>query len=592
MKIVVPVLGLENAGKSTLIDALIGGEYTQTSASVCTKSAYHFILWPEKEAHDANIDFESVNAISEKIKGVNATLPNDLKRHDFNILSRAPLCKEMMDGVKIDIVDLPGWEEISVSSLETVSSPEKTKATRKQKASNSSPSTITSCPAKDFVSSEWDCFGCILVVLDVMRTNQEARELNCKLLQYLATLNKDKNIDIIVVGNKSDEDDSSKTATLTMKADIDSISGLNADFVALSAKSALFYRYAQGHELETFEKQNSRLVMKKIKDAIFKHRERKNKKVTDIFDELCKDAGTQLSSACSNFDALLKILERKIGGATRQKDIVKRSIELRLKRIEVTKTDVFSFKREAVWVNKVVEISKELWLIGAFEQDVLEERILKLHEEHFKTAIENFKEYPLDVWPLSLAAGFLLDAISTRIKWNNPSKWSQAIVERRSKIVGEYFIVFRQKFVAFTKTKNYRPSKKQKIEKPTAIAGQHALTWNQLTAHDWEQMFDALINEVPNFRTHFPDMGRFIAHNQSHKEDWGLTDDDWTISRDFTKGIYDEITCMFKPNNIQKYQQHAKLPILERGLEVNDINHWGNVPQVCFKMARSSNDRN
>jgi GTPase SAR1 family protein len=303
-KILVPVVGYESAGKSTLIDALLGGEYTQTSSLVCTRLPYHFTL--RSDNHSACKSAAVINKIISEhnaIQAPNGCIEVELDSHYFDVKLRLPLCFENMKNVDIEVIDLPGWKE------------------NIGKESSSS-----HCLARAFVKENWDTFGCVLVVLDVTRCNGEAQERNRNLLRCLKEQNEGKNVDIVIVGNKSDLDDAEGMAVKAMKRMIEAIFGSDAmDFIPVSAKGALFYRYAAGHSSESFERDH-KSKMETIKKLIFLRLEAKKKNNDETFDALVdkEQVEYQLSSESSNFARLLEVIENNIGGEMKQRLLLER----------------------------------------------------------------------------------------------------------------------------------------------------------------------------------------------------------------------------------------------------------------------------
>ena len=135
-KLLIPVIGHENAGKSTLVDALIGGEYTQTEAVRCTLTPYRFTLYAEKSK---DIKFQSISEVNKTISENNSRNANIESELKFNVLLRAPLVSKMMKNTHLEMIDLPGLR-IDENNL--------------------------TCVASDFIKAHWESFACVLVVLD------------------------------------------------------------------------------------------------------------------------------------------------------------------------------------------------------------------------------------------------------------------------------------------------------------------------------------------------------------------------------------------------------------------------------------------
>ena len=107
-KLLIPVIGHENAGKSTLIDALIGGEYTQTEAVRCTMIPYRFTLHTKLDAEKTkDVKFPSIREVNKAISENNSK-KDDKSVLKFDILLRAPLVKEMENELRKEVAPAVG----------------------------------------------------------------------------------------------------------------------------------------------------------------------------------------------------------------------------------------------------------------------------------------------------------------------------------------------------------------------------------------------------------------------------------------------------------------------------------------------------
>lgn len=98
MNILIPVIGLENAGKSTVTDALLQVEYSERRYyDACTKKLFHSTLYEPKSGlkRDATIK-------------TNSDEHNQTAQTDFSIELRDPFWDERLFYTSIEIIDVPG----------------------------------------------------------------------------------------------------------------------------------------------------------------------------------------------------------------------------------------------------------------------------------------------------------------------------------------------------------------------------------------------------------------------------------------------------------------------------------------------------
>ena len=507
--IVIPVVGYESAGKSSLIDALIGGEYTETSSIVCTRSIYRFRLYDKRATTSSSDDgddsakFDGIASIHQTIHESNndqSNNPNEvvqlvLSSKQFDIKLRSPLCNEMMKNVGIEIIDLPGWKE----------------------------GADTTCPSKEYVKDHWDTFGCVIVVLDVTQNNEEARRRHRSLLQSLKDLNKMNHVKIIVVGNKVDNMESSEVLPKTMmKEDVAAVFGEGSDavedFVSISAKVAFYYRCAAELSFDAFVAEYGPR-MDKIKEEIFSFKDRAKKTPADTYHEL-KDEETvrlALSTESSNFQGLLDVVNRRVGGTGNQKRILK-NVQLsklhRMRTMEVTRGSFWdtigciqNYSTKPDWIECLVEYAEVCRSIHEEYHVMFEESFMIIHSNLLGEARKLF-ESCMNLEPLGVCMVGVVDMVTNSMQWNGrePKSWSDHIKKIKHGIVKEYFAIIRARLDGHLRKSEITNGKKRKQSDGTCSID----SWCDMTSQEWTNVIWTLRNEVPNFCHYFPQMGRFL----------------------------------------------------------------------------------
>eukprot|EP00978_Attheya_sp_CCMP212_P034737 scaffold147223_cov60-Attheya_sp.AAC.1 len=196
----IAVVGLQNAGKSSVINALIEGEYTPSSSVGCTDKVFRFPLYGSE---DTTQTFESARSINEKICAANQNQISIDEIYSFPVrLREGDMYAEILRGFKMEIIDLPG-----LGNMETPGTT----------FSSSSVGEGNTCIAMDFIKKNAGDLACILVVLDINLCDDDARQRNkCLLTRLCKALGDDESSRCIVIGNKDDQllDESGRQAAI------------------------------------------------------------------------------------------------------------------------------------------------------------------------------------------------------------------------------------------------------------------------------------------------------------------------------------------------------------------------------------------
>jgi GTP-binding protein EngB required for normal cell division len=199
------VIGFQNSGKSTVINALLKGQYAAISSVECTRKLFHFRL------------HRSANQFKNQDESAEVCFPVRVSEDIFDTI---------IPRLQMEIVDSPGI------------------------------GTKHGSLGMDFIELNADTVVCILVVLDISRCDASARQRNRDLLLRLS---EGPCVDVhsrcIVLGNKEDQliNAGREEAIQCMKSDVEQVLGADASFNVISAQQILYYRYACGLKFETFQ---------------------------------------------------------------------------------------------------------------------------------------------------------------------------------------------------------------------------------------------------------------------------------------------------------------------------------------------------
>ena len=197
--------GYVNAGKSTLVNALLQQKYAEVSMNRTTLGVNSFRVFLNKGEKDVE-EFETLSSKSteesetgavttwsvgpEKLQSaeethriiaqVNADAreTNEIQELTFDIEVREAIC-DMRDDTQLVVVDLPGI----------------TNATNEKDIH------------VKYLNAKWDSYDCVVVVLDVMETKSKQVDL---LNLVKKNLKEKKNIPVIFICNKVDNPDNSE----------------------------------------------------------------------------------------------------------------------------------------------------------------------------------------------------------------------------------------------------------------------------------------------------------------------------------------------------------------------------------------------
>lgn len=358
IKITVTFVGFQNAGKSAITDALPQGHCTQTSAKPCTSSVFRFLAH-ELSDDDATNDLKSMQDMvrsENKKRGGGASEVQEVT--PISVCLRAPPCKSMHPDVQLEIMDLLGIDEaLGVDS-----------------------------PVIKFVEANWESFGCVAVVFDVLAAKLES---HLKILEVLKAINVNKSVPTIIVGNKADwlSDEGIEENVNQIKNFINTACAAaetGPKFMRLSARAALHARCALGLKLDEF-KSGHGSQLDRIGELMMNFQwsamENEHQKLTSVHKALTNNCDGWMRS--SNFDELCSMLDATVGG-DRQPLILKQLLEAKLKKLKSGKLG---------WEKDSCAISEDLGKIGspAHDWSTIMSFFWKQFKDHVDRARQKFE---------------------------------------------------------------------------------------------------------------------------------------------------------------------------------------------------------
>jgi small GTP-binding protein len=186
-EIKVAVVGPVSAGKSTLINALLVGKYSEVSIRRTTAGVNFFRLKPPEKSEDGIPNSETKRSmIPDKVVELEDIVLQEITKDNKKLrelenvgektfdIEGIQLCECRKD-TKLVIVDIPGINEADSSSK-----------------------------YRDYVANKWDQFDCVILVMDARHgVNTEEQIVLLELIKSNLTVKKD--LPVIVLFNKIDE---------------------------------------------------------------------------------------------------------------------------------------------------------------------------------------------------------------------------------------------------------------------------------------------------------------------------------------------------------------------------------------------------
>lgn len=355
-EIKIAVIGPVSAGKSTLINGLLAGKYSEVSMQRTTAGINYFRLNPVPQENgnlttpNTDTDLQSSTLINQEDE-IRLEISEDNKRlrgdHDDNDevqrktfdINGVELC-ECRDDTKLVLVDIPGINEAGSKSK-----------------------------YHDFIKAEWNDFDCAILVLDGRHGVNTEEQVN--MLKFVkSNLRTKRNIPVLILFNKVDElgftekeailkEAEQKVASLfnipsapdlaseivenKLGEDLQEL--INAEgyympvFLPFSARDGYVYRLAAKADAERFKMLEMHLVENLGKQQIGLrrwHKLSKDKKYEAAFEAISDPEVRKEGLESSNFAALSLILSFCVGKQS-QRTLIVAQIERDLSQLSADK---------------------------------------------------------------------------------------------------------------------------------------------------------------------------------------------------------------------------------------------------------------
>lgn len=391
MKIRIPIIGLENAGKSTVTNALLQGEYSESRYDACTKIPFHFTLYEPKSGQNIQQPSEVRIATTK----TNSAEHTEAAKAEFSIELRDPLWTERLLDAAFGIIDLPGITNLTK---------------------------IQKCSSTQFIENKWDSFAGALAVLDIELTKETDKKQTIALLKFLNSLNGD--VPILVVGNKLDNlgDESQQEKGKSIFFTLVKKWLPNATVIATSAKKPLYYRCASGISFERFMQDFDRRQLDAIGKLIFSDlwNIQDEKRYVSLYEALQKP----IPGTGANFEEeVIFCFKELIGTKEKQRKILDRVLTTELGKIEISEwAEAIHLK----WIDDAIVIFCDIQRIAGDTAKAMKQ-FFALVSTFVDLAFEEFKGDVAILSPLNQVFDLLFSKVES-------ANWSDSEGEKIEKI--------------------------------------------------------------------------------------------------------------------------------------------------------------
>jgi GTPase SAR1 family protein len=306
----VALLGYVSAGKSTVLNALLQGKYSQTAMHRTTAGVNCFRLY-SKDAksskstspatdegewtpvpdtvHTSEQALQQISEDNEKFRSICA-----VHESTFNIELAEHIC-EMRKDTTLVLVDIPGLNEAGSREMYL-----------------------------DYVDTKWDTFDCAVVVMDVFQGVNTEEQV--KLLEIVKkNVNDIKEIPVIVICNKVDDPDN-KEVMKFVKEVSEKVNALfqgtgnsspqGVTFIPISAENAFIYRTASRLSLQDFKNVDESLVERIGCDEVGKTKWRnldKEERYLVAYEAVSNKSKFEGNLNATNFHSFLEAIDHHLG---------------------------------------------------------------------------------------------------------------------------------------------------------------------------------------------------------------------------------------------------------------------------------------
>ena len=352
-QIKIALLGNANTGKSTLLNALLRDQYTDTettSSSARIRSnktagagVNYFRVVSSQQSNPSYpaLEPQSASSIRDEISEDIAQLQsnnNHCNNSDIRISNNTtPPVREKWFTVEIeeDLCDMRKDTQLVFVDIPGIANTDEAGDTTTK--NNSNHSNNSSNKYLDYVNDKWNSFDALVLVLD------GTQDISCHLflLHLVKTnLNEKKDVPVIVLCNKIDdpEDEEQIEVVQGVRATVedvfqvdDATSSSSLQFLPISGLYAYIHRCASHMGLQTFRNIFDHEFVDKLGKAQLGKRKwstlSAEEKVAEVYDKV---SSKQEVLQESNFEAFLSALNRFVGGEDGQRSLIEKQFQVTL----------------------------------------------------------------------------------------------------------------------------------------------------------------------------------------------------------------------------------------------------------------------
>jgi small GTP-binding protein len=330
----IALLGYVSAGKSTVLNALLQGKFSQTAMRRTTAGVNCFRIYTKGDkdseqvssskepewnpdpdvVHTSEQTLHQITADNERLRA-----QSKVQESTFNVELDKPICRMRKDTTLV-LIDIPGLNEAGSKDM-----------------------------YRDYVNTKWDTFDCAIVVMDVFQGVNTEEQVQLLKIVNSNLLNK-KDIPTIVLCNKVDDPDNKEVKGFVkeIKKTVRGYSArAHAEFIPLSAENAFVYRTASRLSREAFQQLDESLVDKIGTEEIGKAKWRKlnmKERYATAYEAVSNRANIEASIEATNFGVFIETLNRCIGEQA-QASLIRKQLEVCVKGLNFEKVVAEELKK-------------------------------------------------------------------------------------------------------------------------------------------------------------------------------------------------------------------------------------------------------
>jgi GTPase SAR1 family protein len=332
LEIRVALLGHVGSGKSTVLNALLQGKYSQVPVNRTTAGVNCFRVHTKEAKNSAHSSAalqvgESTTAPDTVVTAeqvLHLIIDNEkfrssgtVQESTFNIELAEPIC-DMRKDTTLVLVDIPSLNEAATHEAATHEA------------------------YSDYVHTKWDTFDCAIVVMDVFQgANTEDQRNLLDMIRHNVSHNKD--VPVIVLCNKVD-DPNNKDVMMLVQEMSDKVKATfqgryylhtprEVTFIPISAQDAFVYRMASRQSRQDLKNLDESLIDHIGRDEVGKTKWRNlelKERYEVVHTAVCNKANCDANLKASNFHSFLEALNHHLDGPG-QLAMIQKQLDVRLK---------------------------------------------------------------------------------------------------------------------------------------------------------------------------------------------------------------------------------------------------------------------